>query len=68
MLDELVGSGLLTLAALAATVGAAIAAHERNFGLAFLEASVALLAVYWLGRALMSLQAGAAERESRRLQ
>jgi hypothetical protein len=48
VLDELVGSALLTLAALAATVGAAIAAHERNFGLAFLEASVALLAVYWL--------------------
>ena len=68
MLDELVGSGLLTLAALAATVGTAIAAHEHNFGLAFLEASVALLAVFWLGRAVSALHAGAAERQSRRLE
>ena len=68
MVDEMVGSGLLTLAAFAATVGAAIAAHERNFGLAFLEASVALLALYWLGRAITALQSSASERQSHHLE
>ena len=64
-LDESIGSLFLLVAALASTIGAAVAAHAGNAVLLLYGISIGALSVYWLGQALYAVYTRVAERTGR---